>query len=664
MFDKILIANRGEIACRIIRTCDFLGVATVAVYSSADRDAMHVSMADEVVRIGAAPSSESYLNIGAVIAAAKDTGAQAIHPGYGFLSENAEFADACAAAGIVFIGPPAAAIRSMGSKAEAKRIMAAAGVPVLPGGTNADQSDTALGAAAEAAGYPVMVKPAAGGGGRGMRVVRAADALSEALASARREAVSSFGDDTLLIEKYLENPRHIEVQIFGDSHGSAVHLFERDCSAQRRHQKVIEEAPAPGLTDDIRARLYEASIAAAKAVSYTGAGTVEFLLGPDGDVWFMEMNTRLQVEHPVTEEITGIDLVAWQLRVAAGEMLPLQQDEITCDGHAIETRLYAEDPTRDFAPGFGVLAHLHLPEEDMLQEGGGLRIDTGVDEGDEVTVHYDPMIAKIIVQAPDREAACTAMSEALAEIRIAGPATNETFLRAIVDHREFRAGGFDTGFIARTLDDLAPSDAAVPDWITAIGAAAELTRAPHGDDTSPWGDHRGWRLGGAVSRRIALFDGEARTEFALGAGGLSRDGMPVAIAGRWQDPEVHTGKFEVEIDGRWISATVIRHGTDISVFAGGERHRLRVDDPLASRGAGAADSGSLFARMPGVVVAVHVADGATVAAGTPLLAIEAMKVEHTIRAPAEGTVTAVHFAEGERVPEGAELASFEAVDAA
>jgi 3-methylcrotonyl-CoA carboxylase alpha subunit len=654
MFDKILIANRGEIACRIIRTCDFIGVATVAVYSSADRNALHVSMADEAVRIGAAPSSESYLNIEAVIEAAKSTGAQAIHPGYGFLSENADFAEACVAAGIVFIGPPAAAIRSMGSKAEAKRIMAAAGVPVLPGGTNTDQSDAALAGAAESAGYPVMVKPAAGGGGRGMRIVRASGELADALASARREAASSFGDDTLLIEKYLENPRHIEVQIFGDSHGNAVHLFERDCSAQRRHQKVVEEAPAPGLSDDIRARLYEASIAAAKAVSYTGAGTVEFLLGPDGDVWFMEMNTRLQVEHPVTEEITGIDLVAWQLRIAAGEVLPMEQAEITCEGHAIEARLYAEDPARDFAPGFGVLAHLHLPEET-----DALRIDTGVDEGDEVTVHYDPMIAKVIVQAPDRAAACAAMSEALSEIRIAGPATNEMFLRAIIDHAAFRSGGFDTGFIARSLDDLAPSDDAVPDWIMALGAAAELTRVPAGEEISPWGDRQGWRLGGAASRRIALLDDDVRMEFAMGPGGLSRDGAPVAIAGRWMDA---TGQFEAEIDGRQVSATVIRHGTEISVFAGGERYRLRVDDPLASHGAGPADGGSLFARMPGVVVAVHITDGSSVAAGTPLLAIEAMKVEHTIRAPADGMVTAVHFAEGDRVSEGAELVSFEAND--
>lgn len=653
MFDKILIANRGEIACRIIRTCDFIGVATVAVYSSADRNAQHVAMADEAVRIGAAPSSESYLNIDAVIAAAKATGAQAIHPGYGFLSENAEFAEACADAGMVFIGPSAAAIRAMGSKAEAKRIMAAAGVPVLPGGTNADQSDPALADAADAAGYPVMVKPAAGGGGRGMRIVHAPEALADALASARREAVSSFGDDTLLIEKYLENPRHIEVQIFGDSHGNVVHLFERDCSAQRRHQKVIEEAPAPGLTDETRTRLYDASIAAAKAVSYTGAGTVEFLLGPAGDVWFMEMNTRLQVEHPVTEEITGIDLVDWQLRIAAGEALPLSQDAITCDGHAIEARLYAEDPANEFAPGFGALAHLHLPDESDL-----CRIDSGVDEGDEVTVHYDPMIAKIIVHAVGRTAACTAMSEALGDIRVAGPATNETFLKAIVDHPEFRAGGIDTGFIARHIDSLAPAPLPVDRRIVALAALAELTRDTGGDDPSPWAGGEGWRLGGAARRQIAVRNGDQRLVFALQSGQSGRltcDGAPVSISGQWLDAD----RFAAVMDGQQISATVIRHGVDISVFGAGGRFRISVDDPLAPRSAGVADAGSLFARMPGVVVAVHVEDGAVVTAGTPLLAVEAMKVEHTIRAPADGTVIAVRFAEGERVSEGAELVTFE-----
>ena len=650
MFDKILIANRGEIACRVIHTCRRMGVATVAVYSSADRNALHVAMADEAVRIGAAPSSESYLNIDAVIAAAQATGAQAIHPGYGFLSENAEFAEACAAAGIVFIGPPAAAIRAMGSKAEAKRIMAAAGVPVLPGGTNADQSDAALAAAADAAGYPVMVKPAAGGGGRGMRIVRAAGELAERLASARREALSSFGDDTLLIEKYLENPRHIEVQIFGDNHGDAVHLFERDCSAQRRHQKVIEEAPAPGLSDEIRARLYAASIAAAKAVGYTGAGTVEFLLGPGGDVWFMEMNTRLQVEHPVTEMITGIDLVDWQLRVASGEALPLAQQDIRCTGHSIEARLYAEDPANDFTPGFGTLAHLGLPNET-----DDVRIDTGVEQGDEVTVYYDPMIAKIIVRAPDRDAACRALFDALSEIRIAGPKTNEHFLKAIIDHPEFCAGGFDTGFIARHVDGLAPPVGAVPEKIVALAAFAELTRPSDGFDTSPWAGVNGWRMGNASVRRIAILDGEDRFDFALRAGALTLDGAAVSIAGDWTPNET----FDAIADGGPISGVVLRENTNLFVFVGDNRFALKIDDPLAVTGAGAADTGSLFARMPGVVVAVHVADGAQVTAGTPLLAVEAMKVEHTIRAPADGTVTAVHFKQGERVSEGAELISFE-----
>ena len=655
MFDKILIANRGEIACRIIRTCDFVGVTTVAVYSSADRNALHVAMADEAVRIGAAPSSESYLNMNAVIAAAKSTGAQAIHPGYGFLSENADFADACSDAGIVFIGPPAAAIRAMGAKDEAKRIMAAAGVPVLPGGTNTDQSDAALGAAAADAGYPVMVKPASGGGGRGMRIVRAPQDLPDVLASARREAAASFADDTLLVEKYLENPRHIEVQIFGDSHGNAVHLFERDCSAQRRHQKVIEEAPAPGLTDETRARLYAASVAAAKAVSYSGAGTVEFLLGPDGpdDVWFMEMNTRLQVEHPVTEAITGIDLVDWQLRIAAGETLPLRQDEIACTGHAIEARLYAEDPAQDFAPGFGGLAYLRLPEESDV-----LRIDTGVEEGDEVTVHYDPMIAKIVARGDDRTDAVATMSAALSEIRVAGPATNEAFLKAVIDHSDFRAGGFDTGFIARRLDVLTGGSPADRERIMALAALAELTRRIVGDDASPWADEQGWRLGGAARRRIAFRDdgGDGRTVFELHSGFLARDGAPVSIAGRWHDEY----RFDAETDDGRMSATVIRHGGEVSVFADGAKYRMHVDDPLASRGAGAADTGSLFARMPGMVVAVHVEHGADVTAGTPLLAVEAMKVEHTIRAPADGRVIAVNFRVGERVSEGAELVTFEA----
>ena len=475
------------------------------------------------------------------------------------------------------------------------------------------------------------------------------------MASARREAASSFGDDTLLIEKYLENPRHIEVQIFGDSHGNVVHLFERDCSAQRRHQKVIEEAPAPGLSDAVRTRLYEASIAAAKAVSYTGAGTVEFLLGADGAVWFMEMNTRLQVEHPVTEEVTGIDLVDWQLRVAAGQALPLMQGEIVCEGHAIEARLYAEDPANEFAPGFGTLAYLHLPDE-----SDALRIDTGVDEGDEVTVHYDPMIAKIIVHGADREAARTVLSDALGDIRIAGPATNEVFLKAIVDHEEFRSGGFDTGFIARHLVSLAPAPAPVDAQIAALAALAELTRDDGEVDTSPWAAARGWRLGGASRRRVAFRIADERRLYALETGGLTCDGDPVSISGQWRDADL----FAAVADGRQVSAIVIRHGVEISVFVSGERFRLTVDDPLAARGAGTVDAGSLFARMPGVVVAVHVGNGEIVTAGTPLLAVEAMKVEHTIRAPADGTVIVVNVSEGERVSESVELVTFEADSAA
>ena len=650
MFDKILIANRGEIACRVIRTCREMGVATVAVYSSADRNSRHAEMADAAVRIGAAPSSESYLNIPAIIEAAQQTGAQAIHPGYGFLSENAEFADACAAGGLVFIGPSADAIRAMGSKLEAKCIMAEAGVPVLPGGTAPDQDEAALTASAEAVGYPVMVKPAAGGGGRGMRIVREADKLPEALASARREAISSFGDELLMIEKYLDNPRHIEVQIFGDSHDNVIHLLERDCSAQRRHQKVIEEAPAPGLNDDIRERLFEASIAAAKAVDYAGAGTVEFLLDGNGDVWFIEMNTRLQVEHPVTEAVTGIDLVEWQLRVASGEALPVSQDDIACTGHAIEARLYAEDPANDFTPGTGRIGWMEFPPENDF-----LRIDTGVREGDEVTVHYDPMIAKFISVAADRTSACEVMSQALADVRIAGPATNEVFLRASVDHHEFRVGGFDTGFIARNIHKLAPAAETVPESLLAVAALAEFTRPVISPDFSPWVAQSGWRLGGATGRKIVLGKEGERVSFSLSATGLNLDGNNLSVSGAWSAPNC----FEANANGLPVTANVVRDGSRLFLFVEERRFVIEIDDPLVGRAVAAGDASSLFAAMPGVVVAVHVEDGAEVAAGTPLMAVEAMKVEHTIRAPSDGRVTDVNFAVGDRVSEGQELVSFD-----
>ena len=649
MFDRILIANRGEIACRIIRTCRRLDVATVAVYSSADRRAMHVQQAGAAIRIGAAPSSESYLNIEAVIRAAQETGAQAIHPGYGFLSENAGFAAACAAAGIVFIGPPVSAIRAMGSKSEAKKIMAAAGVPVMAGDPDAAQDDSSLSKAADAIGYPVIVKPSMGGGGRGMRVVRDAAGLPEALAAARREAASSFGDSALLVEKYLDGARHIEVQVFADSRGNVVHLYERDCSVQRRHQKVIEEAPAPGIDAAVRARMADAAVTAARTVGYVGAGTVEFLLGADGDFRFMEMNTRLQVEHPVTEAVTGIDLVEWQLRVAAGEPLPLGQDDIPLNGHAVEARLYAEDPAAGFLPGFGRLARLSFPD------GPGLRVDAGVREGDEVTVHYDPMIAKLIAHGPDRGTACTRLSAALGGVRIAGPATNEAFLKAIVDHPDFRAGGVDTGFLAAQLDSLV-SATEPPDEIVLLAAMAELTRPGPASAVSPWADGRGWRLGGSGGRSIVLRSGDRRFAFRLEpGGGAYRDGTPVdaAISRQGGDEVAFT------LNGATTNASTIRHGTALFIFAADCKYRLKIDDPLAARAGAGTDAGSLFARMPGVVVALSVAPGDLVEAGATLIVVEAMKVEHSIRAPSAGTVSATPFAVGDRVSEGDELIGFD-----
>ena len=651
MFDKILVANRGEIACRVLRTCRALGVRTVAVYSAADRRALHVELADEAIRIGAAPPSASYLDGEAVIDAARRAGAQAVHPGFGFLSENAEFAAACVRAGVAFVGPSPDSIRAMGSKAAAKRIMAAAGVPVLDGDPDAAQDDESLAAAAAAVGYPVMVKPASGGGGRGIRIVEAESDLPGALAAARREAASSFGDDVLLIEKYLRRARHVEMQIFGDRYGNVIHLGERDCSVQRRHQKVVEEAPAPGVGSDFRRRLGETAAAAARAVDYAGAGTVEFLVDADSGHWFLEMNTRIQVEHPVTEMITGIDIVEWQLRVAAGEPLPLRQEQVRFSGHAIEARLYAEDPVDGFRPGTGRIAHLSLPDGEP-----GVRVDTGVREGDEITAHYDPMIAKIVAHGPDREVAARRLSSALSAVRVAGPVTNEAFLGAIVDHPEFRSGPPDTGFIARHLDALCGSAAAVDDDVFVLAALAELRRPAGGGGRSPWADRRGWRLGGAFRRRIAIASGDARREYAMrGDGGFERDGEILSVAGDWRSDT----EFDAVISGRRLDAVVIRSGAEITVFANGLRHALLVDDPLLVHRGGVADGGTLFARLPGVVAAVFVRPGQEVAAGAPLLVVEAMKVEHTIRAPADGTVTAVHFAAGASVTEGAELIGFD-----
>ena len=649
MFDRILIANRGEIACRIIRTCRAMGVGAVAVHSSADRFAPHVALADRAVRIGASPPALSYLDGAAIIEAALEAGAGAVHPGFGFLSENAEFAAACADAGLVFIGPSAGAIRAMGSKTEAKRLARAAGVPVLGAGDDVARDDSGLAAAADAIGFPVMVKPAAGGGGRGMRVVAAAAALPAALAAARREALSSFGDDTLLVEEHVGGARHIEVQVFGDSRGGIVHLHERECSVQRRHQKLVEEAPAPALAPALREGLAAAAVAAARAVDYRGAGTVEFLVAPDGRYWFIEMNTRLQVEHPVTEMVTGIDLVEWQLRIAAGEPLPLRQDEIACTGHAVEARLCAEDPGDGFRPGFGRLGHLALPAA-----GDGLRVDAGVAEGDEITVHYDSMIAKIIAHGRDRAAACDRLSAALGAVRVAGPATNERFLRAVVDHPEFRAGRYDTGFVDRHLDRLVPPEPEIDADVLALAALAVLSPPPTEDrGSSPWSDRRGWRLGGLAERRVRLVSGGQAHGFVLRPGvGLAReDGGATGVGGEWTSPTV----FAATTASAPVEAVVIRDGAALTVFARGRRHVLAVDDPLLADRSDAARGGMLSAPMPGVVSAVNVSPGDAVAAGDVLMIIEAMKVEHAIRAPADGRVASVGFAPGDRVREGVEL---------
>ncbi|MGQ9365826.1 acetyl-CoA carboxylase biotin carboxylase subunit [Azospirillum sp. A39] len=656
MFDKILIANRGEIACRVIKTARRLGIRTVAVHSEADAGARHVEMADEAVCIGPAPAAESYLRGERVLEVARRTGAQAIHPGYGFLSENAGFAEACAAAGVVFIGPPTEAIRVMGSKAESKRLMAGADVPLVPGYHGAAQDLDTLAAEAGRIGYPVLVKASAGGGGKGMRVVREASAFADAVAGAKREAKAAFGDDSVLLEKYLTRPRHVEIQVFADTHGRCVYLFERDCSLQRRHQKVIEEAPAPALPDEIRTRMGEAAVAAAQAVGYVGAGTVEFLY-EDGGFYFIEMNTRLQVEHPVTEMITGLDLVEWQIRVAAGEPLPLAQDQLVRRGHAFEARLYAEDPQRDFLPAIGRLVHLRPPEE-----GPHVRVDTGVRQGDQVSMFYDPMIAKLIVWDETRDAALRRLRTALAAYEVVGVTTNVAFLGAIAAHPAFRAMEIDTGFIDRHRDTLVPPPAPVPapglvlaalSVLLARGAAAAH---PSGDPHSPWRLVNGWRLNDDNHHDLRFQDGDSSRAVTLH---FRPDGYEVELEGqaavRVQRVRCEGGELSAVIDGVRVRATVVRQGYELTILSDGAVWRLTLDDPTA-RGADAeGGSGRLTAPMPGTVVRVLVGEGQAVERGTPLMLLEAMKMEHTITAPGRGTVTAVNYAAGDQVSEGVEL---------
>ena len=663
MFNKILIANRGEIACRVIKTARRMGIRTVAVYSEADAGARHVRLADEAVCIGAPPPKESYLVADKIIAAALATGAQAVHPGYGFLSENEDFARACEKSGIVFIGPPVYALRAMGSKSEAKKLMEKAGVPLTPGYHGDNQDPDFLRQQADGIGYPVLIKAAAGGGGKGMRGVDRSADFPDALASCKREAASSFGDQHVLIEKYLQRPRHIEIQVFGDSHGNCVYLFERDCSVQRRHQKVLEEAPAPDMPAARRAAMGKAAVDAARAVGYVGAGTVEFIVNQDGTFYFMEMNTRLQVEHPVTEMITGLDLVEWQLKVAAGETLPLRQEQLAIRGHALEARIYAEDPDKGFLPSVGRLIHLAPPAETLH-----VRVDTGVEQDDEISPHYDPMIAKLIVWDETRERALARMLQALADYRVVGVSNNIGFLSRVVACPAFARAELDTGLIERERAFLFPEAAEPPAEAWLVAALAELIRdqqyaaadaTASCDPHSPWHQRDGWRVNGNARREIRLRCGETEKVVNAGYAGdrfaLEFEGCSTTAAGRF------TGSSELRVDlgGRRINVTVVSANERRHVFIDGVCFIFAAIDPLFHAGSGGGAEGGLTAPMPGKVIALIAAVGARVEKGAPLLILEAMKMEHTIAAPASGVVKAFCFNVGEQVSDGAELVEFE-----
>ncbi|MFE2836900.1 acetyl-CoA carboxylase biotin carboxylase subunit [Streptomyces mirabilis] len=630
MFDTVLVANRGEIAVRVIRTLRALGVRSVAVFSDADADARHVREADTAVRIGPAPATESYLSVERLLEAAARTGAQAVHPGYGFLAENASFARACAEAGLVFIGPPADAIALMGDKIRAKETVKAAGVPVVPGSSGSGLTDAQLAEAAREIGMPVLLKPSAGGGGKGMRLVRDASALGEEIAAARREARASFGDDTLLVERWVDRPRHIEIQVLADGHGNVVHLGERECSLQRRHQKIIEEAPSVLLDAGTRAAMGEAAVQAARACGYEGAGTVEFIVpGSDpSSYYFMEMNTRLQVEHPVTELITGLDLVEWQLRVAAGERLPYGQEDITLTGHAVEARICAEDPARGFLPSGGTVLALHEPQ------GDGVRTDSGLSEGTEVGSLYDPMLSKVIAYGPDRATALRKLRAALAETVTLGVQTNAGFLRRLLAHPAVVAGDLDTGLVEREAEELLAGSGDVPEEVYDAAAAVRLSSlAPaEGGWTDPFSVPSGWRLGSEPAPVV----------FHLRAPGLE----PVAHRPRGTST-VTPGRVSVTLDG--VRHTFHRAGDWLG--REGDAWHVRDHDPVAASLSGAAHAGvdSLTAPMPGTVTVVKVAVGDEVAAGQSLLVVEAMKMEHVISAPHAGTVSELDVTPGTTV---------------
>ncbi|MFY1853941.1 acetyl/propionyl/methylcrotonyl-CoA carboxylase subunit alpha [Achromobacter xylosoxidans] len=666
MFDTLLIANRGEIACRVAATARRLGIRTVAVYSDADANARHVAACDIAVHIGGPEPRASYLRADAILQAARDTGAQAIHPGYGFLSENEAFAEAAEQAGIAFVGPPASAIAAMGSKSAAKSLMEKAGVPLVPGYHGDNQDPQFLKEQADAIGYPVLIKASAGGGGKGMRVVESSGAFLDALASCQREAASSFGDDRVLIERYLQKPRHIEIQVFADTHGNCVYLFERDCSVQRRHQKVIEEAPAPGMTEERRRAMGEAAVAAARAVGYVGAGTVEFIAEPDGRFYFMEMNTRLQVEHPVTEMITGHDLVEWQLRVAAGQPLPARQEDLRIHGHAIEARIYAENPEKGFLPSIGTLAYLGLPAH-VAFANGDIRVDGGVRTGDTITPFYDPMIAKLIVHGADRDQARARMLQALAQTQAVGVQTNVAFLSRLMRDSAFAAADLDTGLIERQratlLPEPTPADAATLALATAavLASQGQAQSAPHAAaPADPWDTRDGWRLGGRYQRALQWIDnGETRhVSVARQGADWTLDSGDGAHPFAWR-AEAATGPartLRITLDGRERAGTVVLHADKAHVFGDGGARVLDLYDPLAHAQDTQGDhGGGLTAPMPGKIISIAVKAGDSVTKGQPLLVMEAMKMEHTISAPADGKVEELFYAVGDQVTEGAEL---------
>lgn len=656
MFTKILIANRGEIACRVIKTCRKLGIRTVAVYSEADAGARHVRLADEAYCVGPAASRESYLRIERIIEVARQSGAQAIHPGYGFLSENEAFCAACDAAGVVFIGPPVSSIRAMGSKSAAKSLMAKAKVPLVPGYHGDDQDPAQLQREADAMGYPVLIKASAGGGGKGMRVVTGSGEFAAALLSCQREARASFGDDRVLIEKYLQRPRHIEIQVFADQMGNTISLHERDCSAQRRHQKVVEEAPAPSISPEQRKAMGQAACDAARAVGYVGAGTVEFIAEGDdaANFYFMEMNTRLQVEHPVTEMITGLDLVEWQLRIAAGEPLPLTQEQVPLEGHAIEVRLYAEEPEKGFLPSIGRLVHFSAPSE-----SANVRLDTGVEQGDEVTPHYDPMLAKLIVWDRTRDAAVERMLLALSQMQVVGVGQNIAFLSRLIGHPSFRSGQVDTGLIERERDVLLPTQVEVPQEAFEIAALACVTRDAERSEAqadSPWAIADGWRVNATQTRTLQFDAGAQRFDVSVAyeAGGYRIGDRSARVT------RLSPTSMRFVIGDAKVNADVVVHGETLHLFMRGQHHIVHYFDPLAHVGEEDEAQGGLTAPMPGKIVALLVDAGAGVAKGDALLVMEAMKMEMTVCAPADGTLVSFLCKVGEQVKEGIDLVEFEA----